>query len=202
MIGTKTMQMLSVATKAGVAIWLALSRMVSRSALPSGSSRLVFSTSTVASSTRMPTARASPPSVIMLIVSPSELRVRSDVRMASGIEIGHHDGHAPATQKNQDHGGSQKRRDGSLPEDSFDGAAHEQGLVGDRRDLQVLRKRGLDSGQGRLAHSRNDVQGGRLAGLKDGHQGGTVAFYMDDVRLKLKAVMHVGDVANVYGRRR
>ena len=42
---------------------------------------------TVASSTRMPTASASPPSVIRLIVSPSALRTASEVRTESGIEI-------------------------------------------------------------------------------------------------------------------
>jgi hypothetical protein len=46
----------------------------------------MFSTSTVASSTRMPTASASPPSVMMLMVSPSTLRVMTDVRIESGIE--------------------------------------------------------------------------------------------------------------------
>src|ERR1700757_1283925 len=46
----------------------------------------MFSISTVASSTRIPTARASPPNVMMLMVSPSALKVMIDVRMARGIE--------------------------------------------------------------------------------------------------------------------
>ena len=41
---------------------------------------------TVASSTRMPTASASPPSVMTLIVSPSSESAVSAARMASGIE--------------------------------------------------------------------------------------------------------------------
>src|SRR5216684_3739375 len=49
--------------------------------------RLMFSTSTVASSTRMPTARASPPSVMILIVSPIALSAIMEVRIASGIEV-------------------------------------------------------------------------------------------------------------------
>src|SRR6266851_4394862 len=49
--------------------------------------RLMFSTSTVASSTRMPTAKASPPRVMMLIVCPSTLRTMMDVRIAKGIEV-------------------------------------------------------------------------------------------------------------------
>ena len=46
----------------------------------------MFSIATVASSTRMPTASARPPSVMMLIVSPSALSTMIDVRIDSGIE--------------------------------------------------------------------------------------------------------------------
>ena len=49
--------------------------------------RCVFSISTVASSTRMPTASASPPSVITLIVSPSAVRMTSEVAIESGIDV-------------------------------------------------------------------------------------------------------------------
>ena len=49
--------------------------------------RCVFSISTVASSTRMPTASASPPSVITLMVCPSRLSRQSEVRIESGIEM-------------------------------------------------------------------------------------------------------------------
>ena len=47
----------------------------------------MFSMVTVASSTRMPTASASPPSVITLMVSPNTDSAVIDARMASGIEI-------------------------------------------------------------------------------------------------------------------
>jgi hypothetical protein len=46
----------------------------------------MFSIVTVASSTRIPTARASPPSVMTLIVSLSREIAVSEARMASGIE--------------------------------------------------------------------------------------------------------------------
>ena len=45
----------------------------------------MFSMATVASSTRMPTASARPPSVMMLMVSPSANSAMSDVRIDSGI---------------------------------------------------------------------------------------------------------------------
>ncbi len=47
----------------------------------------MFSMVTVASSTRMPTASASPPSVMTLMVSPSTDRVASEARTESGIDV-------------------------------------------------------------------------------------------------------------------
>ena len=47
----------------------------------------MFSISTVASSTSMPMARASPPSVIKLRVCPVSLRPRMPIKMAMGIEV-------------------------------------------------------------------------------------------------------------------
>ena len=49
--------------------------------------RSTFSMVTVASSTRMPTARARPPSVIRLMVCPKALRRARDVSTESGIEM-------------------------------------------------------------------------------------------------------------------
>jgi len=70
-IGTKTMQMQSVETNAGTAICWAPSRMARTRVLCMWRFRSMFSISTVASSTRMPTAKARPPRVIALIVWPS-----------------------------------------------------------------------------------------------------------------------------------
>ena len=47
----------------------------------------MFSIVTVELSTRMPTASASPPSVIVLSVSPRKYSTTSEDRIASGIEI-------------------------------------------------------------------------------------------------------------------
>jgi hypothetical protein len=47
----------------------------------------MFSIVTVASSTRIPTASAKPPSVMMFNVSPSADRVAMEPRMASGMEV-------------------------------------------------------------------------------------------------------------------
>ena len=85
-IGTKTMQIESVETSAGTAICEAPSRIAWMISLPWSRLRLMFSTSTVASSTRMPTASARPPRVMMLIVSPSALKHDQRVSTESGIE--------------------------------------------------------------------------------------------------------------------
>ena len=86
-IGTKTMQMHSVETKAGTAICAEPSRIAVRSSFPCRRIRSIFSMATVASSTKMPTAKARPPNVIMFIVSPSALSVMMEQRMASGMEM-------------------------------------------------------------------------------------------------------------------
>ena len=86
-IGTNTMQMQSSETKAGVTICRAPSMIAGSTSLPCSRCQLMFSIVTVASSTRMPTASARPPSVMMLSVSPSTHRMASEPRIESGIEV-------------------------------------------------------------------------------------------------------------------
>ena len=81
------MQMLSVETNAGTAIWLAPSRIARIIGFPIARLRWMFSISTVASSTRMPTARARPPSVMMFKVWPSAPRTRIEHKMDNGIDV-------------------------------------------------------------------------------------------------------------------
>src|ERR1035437_8250092 len=85
-MGTKTMQMEMVETKAGTAICAEPSMIDCSSSLPDSRLRLMFSIATVASSTRMPMASANPPRVMMLMVSCSMARMLSEVRMESGME--------------------------------------------------------------------------------------------------------------------
>ena len=86
-IGTNTMQMQRVDTKAGVAICWAPSVIAAITPLPCSRCQLMFSMVTVASSTRMPTARARPPNVMMFRVSPASASMAMAARMASGIEV-------------------------------------------------------------------------------------------------------------------
>src|SRR5205085_11490651 len=84
--GTKTMQMQSVETKAGVAISDAPSRMARRMGFFCAMFRWTFSISTVASSTRIPTASAMPPRVMTFSVSSSQARAMIETRMERGME--------------------------------------------------------------------------------------------------------------------
>src|ERR1017187_3915814 len=86
-IGTNTMQIQRVDTNAGTAICEAPSRMACVISLPWARLRSMFSISTVASSTRMPTARARPPNVMMLMVSPNALSKSTETKMESGMEM-------------------------------------------------------------------------------------------------------------------
>ena len=85
--GTKTMQIESVETKVGTAICCAPSRMALTIGFFCARLRWIFSISTVASSTRMPTARAMPPKVMMLIVLSRRLRTIIEVKIESGMEM-------------------------------------------------------------------------------------------------------------------
>ncbi len=85
-MGIKTIDMQRVETRAGTAICWAPSRIASLTSFPSPRIRLTFSITTVASSTRMPTASARPPRVITLIVSCNKLSTIIEVRMERGIE--------------------------------------------------------------------------------------------------------------------
>ena len=80
------MQMHSRETNAGVTIWRAPSMMAVSTSLPCSRCQLMFSMVTVASSTRMPTASARPPRVMMLSVSPIAASPISEPMMDRGID--------------------------------------------------------------------------------------------------------------------
>ena len=69
-----------------MAISAAPSKIACSTSLPISRLRLMFSISTVASSTKMPTASARPPSVMMLMVWPKLLRTMRETSTESGME--------------------------------------------------------------------------------------------------------------------
>ncbi len=137
-IGTKAMQMHSSETKAGATICAAPSRIASRTALPCSRCQLMFSIVTVASSTRMPTASARPPSVMMLSVWPDADSPATAARIASGIEAAMMtvERHEPRNSRIISAG--QRRGDHALADHARHRRLHEQRLVGERRDVAAL----------------------------------------------------------------
>ncbi|MNP09141.1 hypothetical protein D3C76_1012340 [compost metagenome] len=85
-IGTNTTQMQRSETKAGPTICRAPSRMARLTVLPCSRCQLMFSIVTVASSTRIPTANAKPPSVMTLSVWPLMASNAIAESTAKGIE--------------------------------------------------------------------------------------------------------------------
>ncbi len=77
----------SVETMVGTAMPAEPCSVAAARSMPSPRRRWVFSIVTVESSTRMPTASASPPSVMVLSVSPRKCRTMIAARIDSGIEI-------------------------------------------------------------------------------------------------------------------
>ena len=74
----------------------------------------MFSIVTVASSTRMPTASARPPSVMMFSVSPSADSAMIEPRIASGIEVAMITVERQLPEEQQDHQAGQRRGDHAL----------------------------------------------------------------------------------------
>ena len=102
-IGTNTMQMHSSETNAGPTICAAPSRIAVFTVLPCSRCQLMFSMVTVASSTRMPTANASPPSVMTLRVCPLTANSAMAGKHRQGNRGGDDQGRAPTAKKQQDH---------------------------------------------------------------------------------------------------
>ena len=87
-VGTNTMMVVMVAAKIGMATSRAASSTALRRGVPGMlRCRLMFSSSTIESSTSRPTARARPPSVKTLRVWPRKYMQMKDSRIESGIAI-------------------------------------------------------------------------------------------------------------------
>ena len=104
----------------------------------------MFSIATVASSTRMPTASARPPSVMMLMVSPSALSTMIEVRIDSGIETAMISVLRQLPRKTRIISAGQAGGDQRLADHAVDRGAHEDRLIGQRLDLELRAEAGLD----------------------------------------------------------
>ena len=86
-MGTNTIQIHSREIKAGVTICAAPSKMAVSTSLPCSRCQLMFSMVTVASSTKIPTAKAKPPKVMRLRVSPRAAKPIRAPNIDKGIEM-------------------------------------------------------------------------------------------------------------------
>ena len=105
---------------------------------------------------------------------------------------------APAAQEDQDHQRGQAAGQDRFVDHAVDGGTHENRLVGCDLDRQVGRQAGRHLGQFRL-HAIDDVERGRRAVFEDVDQHRALAVVAHDVGLRLEAVMHLCDVADVEG---
>ena len=163
------MQMQSVETSAGTAICAAPSRIACAGRCPSSRLRSMFSIVTVASSTRMPTASARPPSVMMLMVSPRKLSTMTEVRIESGIETAMIRVLRQLPRKSRIIRPVRQAAMIASRITPLIAAAHEDRLVRERLDLQLRRQRGRHARQ-QPRMPVDDVQGGGVARLEHGEQ--------------------------------
>ena len=164
----------------------------------SASSRwvLMFSIITVASSTRMPTASARPPSVMTLMVWPSQDSTRIEVRMESGMEVATIRVERQLPTNSRTAMPARTRRGHHLLHHVLDRGAHEAGGVVERRDRDAGRQR-LEQLRQLGPHAADDGQRRGVAGLQDLEQDRLLALHQHDVLLRRTAAMDVGHVAQI-----
>src|SRR5258705_11836636 len=137
--GMNTARIQSMATNRGSVV-SAVASLAARARLrPSARRVWMFSMVTVASSTRMPTANANPPKVMMLIVWPDTQTAVTAARIASGMFKDHDERTAPVPQKQQHHKAREHRAESTFDEQALDGARHVGGLVELVTDLNIVR---------------------------------------------------------------
>ena len=157
----------------------------------------MFSISTVASSTRMPTASARPPSVMMLIVSPSALSTMSDERIDSGIETAMMSVLRQLPRKTRIISAVRQAAMSASRTTPLIAAAHEHRLIGQRGDLERRRQLRLDhrGSLSRIPWTMSSVEASPV--LMTDSSDGALPVDAHDVGLRREAVAHVRDVADV-----
>ncbi len=159
----------------------------------------MFSISTVASSTRIPTASARPPRVMMLMVSPSALNSSTETKIDSGIEIemtmvGRQSPRNSRIMQAVSAAAIRPSRNTPLIDARTNSDWSNSGLTvmpggSDCSAIGHDAFDGLDDGQRRA-----------LADLVDRHQHAAHAVLAHDVGLRRKAIAHMRHVAHVNRR--
>ncbi len=192
------MQMQIVETNAGVAISAAPSMIARRIGFRCAMFRWTFSISTVASSTKIPTASDIPPRVMTFSVSPSQARMMIETRIESGIEM------------------RTMRVLRQLPRKTRSMIAVRPAAIaaslttpGPRRERRSIDRKGASSSAPsggettsdgeNLPDPLHDVERARAPLLEHRHEDGLLPAHVDHVRLRGIAVADVGDVLDVDG---
>ena len=159
----------------------------------------MFSISTVASSTRIPTASASPPSVMMLMVSCRKLSTMIDVRIESGIEMAMISVLRQLPRNSRIINAGQAGGDHRFADHAVDGGAHENGLIGQRLDFSSGGSVAATTGSSLRTPVHHRERGG-VARFHDREQNAARAVLPHDIGLRREAVANVADVANINRR--
>ena len=158
----------------------------------------MFSMVTVASSTRMPTASARPPSVMMLMVSRSRPSRVIEVRIEKRNRNGDDHRAAPAAQEDQDHEAGEAGRNNRLANHAAHGRSNKDRLIGQWLNFQLWRKRGLDPRK-QLANAIDHIDGRSVTGFEHGDQCAAAAIVAHDIGLRGESIAYLRDVAQVDG---
>ena len=105
-------------------------------------------------------------------------------------------GAAPIAQEEQDHGGREAGRGERFANHALDGRAHEDGLIEERRYLE-LRRQSSGRRRQRRPHVVHNRERGCGAGLVDTQQRAAVAVLPHYIGLRRKTVAHVGHIADI-----
>src|SRR5216683_5443487 len=105
-------------------------------------------------------------------------------------------GASPTAQKSENHESGQARGNKRFPDDTTDRATNKNGLIRQRRYIELrwnrglnLRQKGLDAG--------DHVQCGRIARLLDGQQYGALSVDAHNIRLRGETIAHPGHILDV-----
>src|SRR5579883_2587242 len=106
---------------------------------------------------------------------------------------------APASQEEEDHQAGEAGGDQGLAQHALNRGTHENGLIRQRRDLQLRRNVGEDARQFGF-DGIDDAERGRLAVARDGDEHAARAVGAHDIVLDVEAVAHLGDILDIYIR--
>ena len=132
------------------------------------------------------------------MVSPIRPRMMTDVRIDKRNGDRNDERRAPAAEKHKDHHRGQCGGNDGFADHTLHSGANEDTLIGQRSHLQFRRHCAGDPWQ-KCAHALHHIERGGVTTLQDRNEYAAPAVLPHDVGLKLEAIAHAGDVAQVDG---